>query len=152
MDLLNQVKDTMELVEKISNELGFPITKKDYTIQDLGCPHNAPTKLEKGYAAIYMFWFNNEWLKIGKANQKSNARFTSQHYRISKHVSSLSKSLSKDNYFLSLGFDPEKPKDWVQENTHRINILIKAEKGKAATELIETIMHYKFRPRYEGAI
>ena len=40
----------------------------------------------------------------------------------------------------------------VEQNTYRINILVKAEMGKVATELVEAIMHYKFRPKYEGAI
>ena len=152
MGLFNQVVDVMKIVETISAQLGSPITKDDYEIEDLGCPHVAPKKLKKGYAAVYMFANDDNWLKIGKANEKSNARFTYQHYRISNHVSSLSKSLSNDNFYIKLGFSSNSPREWVEKNTYRINILLKAEKGRAATALVEAILHYKFMPKYEKSI
>ena len=41
------------------------------------------------------------------------------------------------------------------ENLHRINIYVRADEEEselAKTELIEAILHYTFRPRFEGNI
>ena len=46
--------------------------------------------------------------------------------------------------------DAEDVKAWMLENLHRINVYIKADKAK--TELVEAVLHYAFRPRYEGNI
>lgn len=148
---LTEVKTVMLMIEEISAQLGNPITADDYAIEDLGCPHIKPKNLPKGYAAVYMFAYNGEWLKIGKANAKSKARYTSHHYGFNAK-STLSKSLAADQTMSEYGICRENSRAWVEQNTYRINILIKAEKGKAATELIEAMMQYKFRPRYEGAI
>lgn len=149
--LLDEVKKVMEYVEQVSAQLGQPITKGDYYIEDLECPHNKPKNLPKGYAVVYMFAYNGEWLKIGKANSKSKARFTSHHYGFNAK-STLAKSLVADPSMQQYGITQDTARAWIEHNTYRINILVKAVMGKAATELIESIMHYQFRPRYEGAI
>lgn len=104
---------------------------------------------------IYMFIFENNndisFLKIGKANANSNARFCSQHYGFNA-PSTLAKSLCNDSEFIKYGITMETVKGWILTNLHRINIYIKSDCGKAATELIEAILHYKYRPRFEGNI
>lgn len=145
-----QIEEIMKKIEVLSKDLGYEISKDDYYIEDLGCPHCWPKKLPEGYAAIYFFFENGKALKIGKANYKSKARFTSQHYRVNSAKSTLAKSLLNDKQY---GFNNEEDvRDWLLKKTQRINVFVKAEKGKAATELIESIMHYYFRPKYEGAI
>jgi hypothetical protein len=153
--IVDNVKSIMEKVEKITFDLGDAITKDDYYIEDMGCPHKQPSKLPKGYAAIYMFAYGSEttyeFLKIGKANAKSSARFVSQHYGFNA-MSTLAKSICGDKDFQNKGIIPDNVKDWMLTNLHRINIYIKENCGKAATEFIESIMHYAFRPKYEGNI
>ena len=145
-----QIEELMRKVEVLSKGLGCAITKDDYYIEDLGCPHKWPKNLPTGYAAVYFFFENAKSLKIGKANDKSKARFTSQHYRVNSTKSTLAKSLLNDKQY---GFNnAEEVKDWLLQKTQRINILVKVGKGKAATELIEAVMHYHFRPKYEGAL
>ena len=150
-----EIIDIMKKIEKISFELGYPITENDYIIEDMGCPHLQPKKLKNGYAAIYMFIREYgggfKFLKIGKANANSNARFCSQHYGFNA-PSTLSKSICSDKEFIGIGVSNDNVKDWLLNNTHRINIYIKSDCGKAATELIEAILHYKYRPRFEGNI
>lgn len=146
-----QVIAAMRIIEKLSAELDCPITDADYYIEDLGCPHDKPKNIPKGYAAVYLFAYNGEWLKIGKANAKSKARFTSHHYGFNAK-STLPKSICADRDMQDCGMNRENARSWIEQNTRRINILVKAEKGKAATELIEAVLHYKFRPRYEGAL
>ena len=148
---------SMESIERLSDELGYPITKEDYYVEHLGCPHKQPSNLPKGYAAVYIFIYveekgdaiTSQFLKIGKANAKSNARFVSQHYGFNAK-STLARSLCEDPDFR--GVNVENVKKWMLNNLCRINILIKEECGKAATELIESVLHYQYRPKYEGNI
>ena len=154
-DIANSIKEVMKKVEVITKDLGYPITESDYHIEDLGCPHVQPSQLPKGYAAVYIFIYeqNNkdEFLKIGKANANSSARFVSQHYGLN-NISTLAKSICFDEKFQTIGVTPNNVKEWMLENLHRINIYIKESLGKAITELVESIMHYAYRPRYEGNI
>ena len=154
------IERTMELIEELSEELGYPITKDDYYIENMGCPHTQPTHLRPGYSAVYIFIHvtnitedevSYRFLKIGKANSNSSARFVSQHYGFSA-PSTLAKSLCRDPEFQRLGVAEPFVKDWMLRHLARVNIMIKNECGKAATELIESILHYHFRPRYEGNI
>ena len=152
--IADDIRHTMEYIEEVTQELGCALPRKSYYIEDAGCPHKQPS-LPKGYAAIYIFAYESgtkfEYLKIGKANANSAARFTSQHYGFSA-PSTLAKSICGDDEFRQMGINQENIKEWMLNNLHRVNILISAEQGKAATELIEAILHYKFRPRYEGNI
>lgn len=148
-NLLDEVISTMKVVEKASAELGYPITSDDYYIEDLGCPHKAKS-FPKNSVAVYMFAYNNQFLKIGKANQKTRARYESQHYGLNA-PSTFARSLCADTE-ANYGITEETSRQWIETNCQRINVIIKAEKGKAATEIVEAIMHYKFRPKYEGAL
>lgn len=147
--MVNKIKELMEMVESISKQMGYPITKDDYYIEDLGCPHKWPTTLPEGYSAVYFYAHGNMVLKIGKANSKSKSRYTSQHYRFNA-PSTLAKSLYADPDYHFINED--EVKEWMLNNLYRVNILIKNSCGKPATELVETILHYSFRPKYEGAI
>ena len=143
-EIVDKVKNIMDIVCHLSIELCNPITEKDYVIEDRGCPHQS-SQLPKGKCAVYMFFYKDEALKIGKANEKSNARYSSQHYGFNAR-STLAKSLVADKSMW------ETASDWIKGNTHRINILVDASCGDAAIELIEAVMHYAFNPRYEGAL
>ena len=147
--LIESVKEKMQFIEETTQRLGYGLSKNDYYIEDMGCPHKQPTKLPDGYAAVYIFIYKDEFLKIGKVNANSGPRFVSQHYGISTR-STLAKSLCSDERFVALGVNQENVKAWMLENLHRINVYIKADKAK--TELVEAVLHYAFRPRYEGNI
>ena len=152
--LIDDIKNTMKYVEEVTGKLGYALPSESYYIEDSGCPHKQ-SSLPKGYAAVYIFAHLSgteyECLKIGKANANSAARFTSQHYGFNAS-STLAKSICNDNEFRQIGVTEANVKEWMLKNLYRINIFIAAEQGKAATELVEAILHYKFRPRYEGSI
>lgn len=152
--IADDIRDTMKYIEEITRKLGYAISPEAYYIEDAGCPHKQ-SSLPKGYAAIYIFAYETEmkyeYLKIGKANAKSVARFTSQHYGFSAG-STLAKSICNDDEFCQMGINQANIKEWMLNNLYRINVFIRAEQGKAITELIEAILHYRFRPRYEGNI
>jgi hypothetical protein len=149
--LVTKIKSKMEYIEIVARNLGERID--DYYIEDLGCPHKQPSKLPEGYSAIYIFAYIKdkecEFLKIGKVNKKSTARFVSQHYGFSA-PSTLAKSLCKDKRFVLQGVSESNVKEWMLNNLHRINVYVKS--NKAQTELIEAMLHYAFRPTYEGNI
>ena len=147
--ILDAIKQKMTYIEEITLQLGKALTENDYRIENMGCPHQQPSKMPDGCAAIYIFVYQGEFLKIGKANAKSNPRFVSQHYGFSA-PSTLAKSICADKEFASLGVNKENVKSWMLENLHRINIYVKSD--KATTELVEAVLHYAFRPRFEGNI
>lgn len=142
------VEKTKELIGKITTELCDTIT--DYEVIDRGCPH-VPHALPTGYAAVYIFEYKGEVLKIGKANMKSNMRFQYQHYGLNA-MSTLAKSLLNDTTMAEEGLTLNNIAEWIKANTRRVDILIDAKYGKKATELVEAILHYYYEPRYEGAI
>lgn len=152
--VVDDIRHIMELIEDITRKLGHALPSESYYIEDAGCPHKQ-SSLPKGYAAVYIFAYRSEtkyeYLKIGKANVNSAARFISQHYGFSAQ-STLAKSICGDDEFRRMGITPKNVKEWMLNNLHRINVFISAEQGKAATELVEAILHYRFRPRYEGSI
>lgn len=146
MDYIHEI-DT--LIQEVSLAIGKPISRDAYEIIDRGLPHIPPTRLPAGKMAIYMFLLGDAFLKIGKANQRSNSRFCSQHYGFNAQ-STLAKSLLSDNGLGDLNIAPSNIKDWIKNNCRRIDIIINADLGVLTLELIEGVMHYKYVPKYEG--
>ena len=146
---MNYAKEIDSLIQGVSLAIGKPIPREKYEILDRGLPHTQPTRLPFGKMAVYMFLFNSEFLKIGKANHRSNARFCSHHYSLSA-PSTLAKSLLADDEMISFNITPSNVKDWIKTNCRRIDIIMDADLGVFALDLIEGIMHYKYEPRYEG--
>lgn len=67
----------------------------------------------------------------------------------------MAKFLCNDEKWYKLGVnkDGSKVREWMLNNLQRIDIMIKCdddEESKWITTLIEGIMQYKFRPKYEG--
>ena len=146
MDYVHEI-DT--LIQEVSLAIGKPISRDTYEIVDRGLPHIPPTRLPDGKMAIYMFLLGDEFLKIGKANHRSNARFCSQHYGLNA-PSTLAKSLLSDSGMSDLKIASSNIKDWIKSNCRRIDIVINADLGVFTLELIEGVMHYKYEPKYEG--
>ena len=146
------IETTMEKVQTIAGSLNHPF---HYKIKDMGCPHEQPSPLERGQNAIYMFIKPNEsgryeFLKIGKVNQKSSARFVSQHYGFSAR-STLAKSLCNDPYYQGKGLNEDNIKDWMLNNLIRVNIYFEVDEcDDFLLSFIESYLHLKFRPKYEG--
>ena len=148
--MIEKIKKTMQELEAFSERLNNPIKTGDYFIEDLGCPHKF-SKLKNGHGAVYLFFYIGIALKVGKANNKAVSRFNYQHYGFNA-PSTLAKSLCSDEEFVQMGITKENVKEWILQNTHRINIQIGGKDVEAATELIEAVFHFQFRPRYEGAL
>lgn len=99
---------------------------------------------------VYCFRYNGTFLKIGKAGLKSSPRFLSQHYNPNSAKSTLARSILDDQEMVNIGVTSENIKDWIKQNCQRIDILIDGKTGIFTLELIEAILHYRYRPKYEG--
>lgn len=130
--------------------LGEPIDTNKIKIIERNAPHKYQ-KLPENSMGIYMFKYKDEFLKIGKVNSKSNARFTSQHYNPASTRSNLAKSLLQDEIFCKKHSLTEKNiKEWMFENLDRIDILLENDLGIFTLNLLEACLHYKYKPKYEG--
>lgn len=147
------INEISNLIIKVSQILGEEITENNFQIIDRGIPHESPTVLPRGKTAVYIFYCPNEkcFLKIGKVGAKSQARFTSQHYNPESAKSNLASSLLNDNEMkLKYNLNNDNIKNWIKQNCRRIDILFDVKLGKFANELCESILHYKYKPKYEG--
>lgn len=128
-----------------------PIPRDDIVVEYLAAPHRPPTRLPVGSMAVYGFWSDGVWLKIGKAGPNSIARYTSQHYNAGSARSTLAGSLAKDPHMLTVpGFDPNAVGAWIKTATHRVNILLPADRQSALLSLLEAFLHLRLKPRFEG--
>ena len=71
---MNYSDEFNKIVEEVSRILGKPIDKERYKVVNRGMPH-IPQSLPTGFMGVYTFWYNGSFLKIGKVEPKSNARF-----------------------------------------------------------------------------
>jgi len=134
-----------QMIENVSKVLGRKLTQgKEFEIEDGA---HQPKRLPEGYAAVYAFIHKDRFLKIGKVGRKSGARYTSQHYNPNANGSTLAKSLCEDK-----NISEGDVREWILKNTRRIDILVKcgnSEDYKWTTTLIEAILQYQYRPKYE---
>lgn len=138
-----------DIISQVSKCLGRELNMTQIMIKDRGVPHNPP-KWEKGMMAVYTFSYKGHFLKIGKAGQKSKARFTNQHYNPGSANSTLAASILRDSEMSYLNLDENSVGDWIKNNCRRIDVMIPVEMGIFALELVESIFHFKYEPKYEG--
>jgi hypothetical protein len=126
------------------------LCREDIETEYLEAPHKPPPLLPVGKMAVYGFWHSGEWLKIGLAGPKSNARYTSQHYNPNSAPSTLAASLVKDARMSEFAdFDASAPGAWVKSRCSRVNILLDSKHGPFVLALLEAFLHLRLRPRYE---
>lgn len=142
------VDELRSIIQTVSKYLGNVIPSESYEIILREKPHN-PCSLPSGKMAVYMFRYNDQFLKIGKVGPKSNARFQNQHYSPKSARSNLAKSILNDIKMVNIiGKIPID--EWIKNNCDRIDIIIDENVPEFTLELIEAILHYKYRPKYEG--
>lgn len=147
-------EETKQLIFNILKQVGIAIREEQFKFRNCGNPHKP--KLPKDNMAIYTFQYNNTFLKIGKCSAKNKSRFYSHHYHPSRNHSNLSKSILRDsdmNYLKSSQSEfltDDTVGDWIKMNTTRIDILLDANLSIFTINLIESILHSLYHPRYEG--
>lgn len=137
-----------ELIIKLLNEVGIQPNDEDIKIIDREFPHKL--KFIKGKMYIYTFQFNNDYLKIGKAGAKSKPRFYSHHYHPSRTKSNLAKSILNDTTMNHHLLTEDNISNWIKQNVRRIDIEINSNLGIFTLNLIESILHCLYKPKYEG--
>lgn len=126
------------------------VSRPDLEVIVLGVPHKPPSSLPTGKLGVYVFLFGDRCLKVGKAGQKSAARFCSQHYGTNA-PSTLAKSLLKAPASVGVTtLDPSTVKAWICENTARLNFLLPSRYGMFALSLLESFVQCRLNPEFEG--
>lgn len=146
-EINDALKDFINVAELAYADVNLDNFEKEF----MAAPHNPPSNLPNGKMAIYGFWIDSEWLKIGRVGPKSIARYTSQHYNPNSARSTLAKSLLNDNSIWNEK-DKTKPEDigeWIKNNTYRVNILLDSNHDKLLLALLEAFLHLRLKPRYE---
>jgi hypothetical protein len=147
-DEVEQALTDFEIVARLA---GDPIFRAEIEVEYLDAPHRPPSRLPAGKMAVYGFWSDGDWLKVGKVGPNSNARYTSQHYNAESAMSTLAGSLVNDPRMRTVaGFEPLAPGVWIKAATHRVSILLPAHRERALLSLLEAFLHLRLRPRYEG--
>lgn len=150
-DWREEMQSALEAFAAVAKLAGCTITPGEMTVEWLPAPHRPPSRLPIGKMAVYAFWGDGCWLKIGKVGPQSNARYTSQHYSPSSAQSTLAGSLVGDKQMEKAeGFDPEKSGAWIKAHTSRVNVLLPADQPRELVSLLEAFLHLRLRPRYEG--
>lgn len=143
-------QDIIHLCKAAANA-GFNVNPNDLELLrwNAGLQTHNPSALPADSAAVYIFKWNNNYLKVGKVNTNSNARYQSQHYNPDSSRSNLSKSLLSDTEFQALLGDGNVG-DWLRANTTRFNILIPCTLGKNFVHFAEAFFILKCNPRFEN--
>lgn len=143
------IGDFDKIINEVSSILGKPIDKGKYKIIDRGIPHQ-PKNLSHNMLGIYTFYYEGKFMKIGKAGVNSKARFLSQHYNPRSAQSNLAASILSDSRMQGKGLNENNIGDWIKNNCRRIDILFDSDLGIFTLGLIESALHYKYEPMYEG--
>jgi len=107
--------------------------------------------LEKDTIAAYIFMYGDKCLKVGKVGPNSNARYIYQHYHHKSSNSNLAKSLLNDSILrTSENFKELNVKEWIKANTERINLILDERFGIFVLGLLESFLHCRLHPKYEG--
>jgi hypothetical protein len=149
-DWRDEVIEAVEAFKQVATLGKAPLADDDIEIEFLEAPHRPPSRLPLGRMAVYGFWGDGCWLKVGLAGPKSNARYTSQHYNSGSAPSTLAMSLLSDARTASiLRQSGDSPGQWLRESAHRVNILMRADKPRELLALLEAFLHLRLQPRHE---
>lgn len=125
IEKLENIKEIEKQVDKSIKEINEKLNEED---------KGKVEKLGDNYL-VYMFFYKNEALKIGKDCNKNHNRYRYQHYNICAAKSTLAKSLY--NEYITKGKESVLYKIMQDEKEE------KEEKGKKYKELIETIEDFR---------
>ncbi len=101
--------------------------------------------------AVYAFFLDDRALKVGKAGPNSNARYSFQHYNASSAASTLAASLMRNPASVGIeSFDNVEVGKWIREHTDRVNLLMQAQLGNSLLSLLESFLHVRWNPVFEG--
>jgi hypothetical protein len=116
-------------------------------------PHRPPASLPSGKIAVYAFFHNGRALKVGKVGPKSAARYTSQHYNPASAQSTLAHSILVNAASVGASsIDDSTVGDWIRNHTDRVNLLLPASLGLPTLSFLESFLHVRWKPLFEGRL
>ena len=147
------MKDLNQLVEdfkKVAQLAGVDIPHDSITWDKDEKKAHSPC-LPSGKMAVYVFFWGDKCLKVGKVGPKSGARYTSQHYNPNSSKSNLAKSILKHKTELGLtNVTDSTVGNWIKSNTRRVNFLLDQSLGIRVLSLMESFLQCRLRPIFEG--
>lgn len=111
-------------------------------------PHSRPGALLQNQRAVYLFFRGEEWLRIGQTGYSQ--RFTSQHYGTRRAGSTFAKDIWENKQEFDFSGTEESVGTWIMQNCGRANIRLPIGWPKEVSHLLESYLHYRLRPRFEG--
>ena len=140
------------------------LNKLNYEIITCQKGHEGIPEIKDNKMGIYIYAYKGKYLKIGKAWTNSSARWIYQHYNYNSSKSNLASSIINDKDFCKENNlkkvtkdnkeDREYIRTWLKTNTQRINIIIERSNNSKRDlfylNLMESWLHYKCNPKYEG--
>ncbi|MDY6063525.1 MAG: hypothetical protein SPI51_00755 [Candidatus Enterosoma sp.] len=140
-------EDIAKLITDASTAIGKPMIEgADFDIIHQPLKHK-PVPLQKGKIAVYTFYYNGDFLKIGQS--VDNSRYQSNHYTECKGQSRLANSIKADQKMMAV-VGNSRIDDWIKNNCERYDVLIDASKhDKMTLNFVEGLLHYYYKPKYE---
>jgi hypothetical protein len=111
-------------------------------------PHVRPDPLRDRQRAVYLFFREQQWLKIGQTVYPQ--RFTSQHYGTRRSGSCLAKDLWLNRHEFGYEGPEEGIGNWMFANIGRCNLVFPAGWPDEIPRMLEVFLHLKLAPRFEG--
>ena len=147
IEITNAIND----FKKVADLAGYKLSDANLALEYLKAPHTPPSLLPKSRFAVYIFFWNDQCIKVGKVGPKSQARYTSQHYSPNSSKSNLAKSLLAHKNELNLPvLNDQNVGNWIKYNTDRANILIDSSYGVFLLSLMESFFQCRYKPIFEG--
>lgn len=151
VDLREIVEGALRDFEHVAELARSPCAAAMIEVEIADPPHRQPSRLPIGKMAVYAFFHGRQALKVGKAGAKSAARYTSQHYNPNSAMSTLARSILTNPAKLGLtSLDDAAIGGWIRDNTARVNLLITAPLGLPILSLLESFLHVRWNPLFEG--
>ena len=121
---------------------------QDIEFEFYEAPHSPPSPLLENQRAVYLFFREEEWLRIGQTGY--SPRFTSQHYGTRRAGSTFAKDIWENRQEFGFSDTEENVGTWIMQNCGRANIRLPIGWPKEVSPLLESYLHYRLRPRFEG--
>ena len=121
---------------------------QDIEFEFYEAPHSRPSPLLGNQRAVYLFFREEEWLRIGQTGYSQ--RFTSQHYGTKRAGSTFAKDIWENRHEFCFSGTEESVGTWIMQNCGRANIRLPIGWPKEVSPLLESYLHYRLRPRFEG--
>lgn len=110
--------------------------------------HRPPRPLRYNERAVYAFFKSDSWLRIGQTGH--SPRFTSQHYGTRRANSTFAKDIWVNRNEFGFAGPEGDIGHWILANFGRANMILPAHWPEAVSLLLESYLHYRLNPRFEG--